>query len=97
MVILFKTVIVQDIKMLDAVKIFITKKTSSAKNTPSTINLDTQDLVSEKADVEKEKDGDTITEDVQFPRVRRFTLDKFLDQFDGTDSVVCQLRHKHIY
>ena len=24
-------------------------------------------------------------EDVDFPRVRRFNLDKFLDQFDGTD------------
>ena len=81
MIELFRTVIEQDIKMLDAAKAFNTKKTPSAKNTPSTTNLDTQALVCEKVDDEEEKDGDYYMEDVEFPRVRRFKLDKFLDQY----------------
>ena len=66
MILLVRTVIEQDIKMLDAVKAFVTKKTPSVKNTPSTTNLDTQALESEKVDDKEEKDGDYVMEDVEF-------------------------------
>ena len=80
MVVLFTTVIEQDINMLDAAKY------SSRK-------------VPKKADAKEEKDGDTDMEDVKFPRLRRFNLDKFLDQLEGTrpgcECVVGKLQHKH--
>ena len=47
--------------------------------------MDTQALVSEKVDDEEEKDGDSVIVDVEFPRVRRFKLNKFLGQFEGTE------------
>ena len=56
---------------LVAVKMFMKKNTLSAKNTPSSFYLDTQDVGSEKDDVEEEKDEDTIMKDGEFPRVRR--------------------------
>ena len=47
--------------------------------------LDTQVSVSKKADIKEEKAGDIVLEVAEFPKVRRFTLDKFIDKFYGTE------------
>ena len=77
MIVLFRKVIEHDIKMLDAVKAFVTKNTLSVKNPPSATNLETQAVVSEKVDDKEEKDGDSVMEDVEFPRVWRFNSTSF--------------------
>ena len=68
--------------MLHAVK---QKRSHLQKKALSAKIRDTQLSVSGKADDEEEKDGDTVMEDAEFPKIRGFKLDKFLDQFDGTD------------
>ena len=57
--------------------------------------LDTQDLLSGKAQLEEEKDGDIEMEEAEIPKIRRFALDKLLDELEVTDkylkALVCQV------
>ena len=83
MITLFRKDIEQDVKMIGAGKAFITK-IPSTKKTQSAEILITQASVSGKARYEdeiEEKDGDVV----DFPRIRRFKLDKFSDEFDGSE------------
>ena len=67
----------QDIKMLDAVKNYLKKK-SIPKGYPK------QFSVSGKLAVEELKGVDTKMDDANIPNIKRNKVDKLLDEFDGT-------------